>query len=145
MSFGQYLAFTCAVVVSVLHTGASLECYTCNATFVTERGDDACKNLQTVTKCTDPAVCLSAVLVIEDAAGKKYNEIKSCNIQQGGKECELFLKNMQNMYPATKMSLYKNKCSVCDKEKCNENSKASTAFVPSLLAFAVSFVLYKLI
>ncbi|CAH1104396.1 unnamed protein product [Psylliodes chrysocephalus] len=128
-----------------IQLGASLECYTCNTTFVTERSDDACKGLETLTKCTDPAVCLSAVLLYEDGGAKSYKAIKSCNINQAGQECEYFLKNMQTTSPTSKISLYNNKCSTCEKEKCNQYNKATAALIPTFVVFIISFVLCKLI
>ncbi|XP_050497907.1 uncharacterized protein LOC126879056 isoform X2 [Diabrotica virgifera virgifera] len=129
------------IATSVLGTVHSLECYNCNSTNAVDK-PDACKGLESLTKCTDPALCLSATVIIEDGPVKKYSSIKQCHIPQNGQECENFLKNLKNMYPSSKVELFNNQCKTCDKTGCNKSGASTT--MPILFTLLVSYVLCKL-
>ncbi|KAJ8959183.1 hypothetical protein NQ318_022444 [Aromia moschata] len=128
------------IALCLLKFGNCLECYSCNVT-VSSNQDNPCKNVETLTKCTDPAVCLSATYSLEDPKSrvKYYSTIKSCYFA-GPTACDRFLKNIRTVNsPDAKLEISEN-CLTCSEPGCNKSkpSAASTpVFVPSVLAVAL--------
>ncbi|XP_056641768.1 uncharacterized protein LOC130894948 [Diorhabda carinulata] len=139
----QAILILSVLTVFSLTTVYAMECYNCNTTYMTERKDDACKDIENIGHCTDPSICISVVIEIQEGTIKKYNALKQCQLPQNGQECELFLKNIQNMQPGNKIQYYDNKCQTCDKTGCNK-STATAVTVPAFLAFIAFYVLCKL-
>nr|XP_023012986.1 uncharacterized protein LOC111503019 [Leptinotarsa decemlineata] len=146
----QTLVFSVALIMCSLKSGYSLECYTCNTTTLSKPTDNPCKGLETVTKCQDPAQCLTATYLYEDISAniKRYTTIKSCYALMNGQECDNFLKNLKTMSaPSAKIEYYENKCTVCQQGTggpCNRSSAVLIIPSTSMLLFFVSYMLQKL-
>ncbi|XP_018561885.1 uncharacterized protein LOC108904002 [Anoplophora glabripennis] len=108
------------LVVTFVSLGNSLECYNCSVT-VTANAGDPCKGIGGVTKCQDPAVCLSATYSYEVPYPllKQYITLKSCYLDMGGEECETFLKNIKTNNPSNVQIEFTEKCFTCQEKGCN--------------------------
>ncbi|KAG5899342.1 hypothetical protein JTB14_036831 [Gonioctena quinquepunctata] len=140
------LAFLCA-----FESAYSFECYVCNYNSTTPSDNqDPCKGRETLQKCQDPALCLTAYYLYEDenAKVKQYSTIKSCYAQMDNQECHMFLKNLKaSSPPFAKIEFYGKKCTTCrdDKKGCNEANEATSVVLPGILAFIASYILCKLV
>ncbi|XP_018570595.1 uncharacterized protein LOC108910479 [Anoplophora glabripennis] len=138
---GFSLCASVLVLCCALSVGNCLECYHCNITMSSASKDDPCNGKATLQKCQDPAVCLAAKYSYQDSSlPATTTTLKTCYLNLGGKECQIFLQNIRTVNSATAKIDFSESCVTCSEDGCNHEPEDSPSHETTTLKSAGSTV-----